>query len=76
MKKFVVWHKYFNNGKVKAGIKEIEEQEVEQFIDFKEMESYNLYNDVFDTKEEAKKFYQQALKVNLTECPFCIINNE
>ena len=63
MKKFVVWQKYFNNGKVKAGIKEIEEQEVEQFIDFKEMESYNLYNDVFDTKEEAKKFYQQALKV-------------
>lgn len=63
MKKFVVWQKYFNNGKVKAGIKEIEEQEVEQFIDFKEMESYDLYNDVFDTKEEAKKFYQQALKV-------------
>ena len=63
MKKFVVWQKYFNNGKVKAGIKEIEEQEVEQFIDFKEMEGYDLYNDVFDTKEEAKKFYQQALKV-------------
>ena len=63
MKKFVVWQKYFNNGKVKAGIKEIEEQEVEQFIDFKEMESYDLYNDVFDTKEEAKNFYQQALKV-------------
>lgn len=63
MKKFVVWQKYFNNGKVKAGIKEIEEQEAEQFIDFKEMETYDFYNDVFDTREEAKEFYQQALKV-------------
>lgn len=62
MKKFVVWHKYFNNGKVKAGIKEIEEQEVEQFIDFKEMEGYDLYNDVFDTKEEAKKILSASIK--------------
>ena len=63
MKKFVVWQKYFNSGKVEAGIKEIEEQEAEQFIDFKEMENYDFYNDVFDTREEAKEFYQQALEV-------------
>lgn len=59
MIKYVVWQKYFDNGKVQAGIQEME---ADQVPENKELPKYDLYYDAFDDRGAAEKFKAEALK--------------
>ena len=61
MKIYEVEQKYFNNGKVKATITELELKTVPKNM-ITENNQYDLYKDYFTDKTTAQKFYKDALK--------------
>lgn len=63
MSKYLVWQKYFDDGRVTAGIKRITEEEANNLEKSDCTKEYDLYNDIFDGLPEAKKFYRKALSI-------------
>jgi len=60
--KFVVWQKFYDTGKVEAGIKEMTEEEFLKLNHCETKERYDIYYDSFDTFEQAEEFRKEALQ--------------
>ncbi|MDP4158218.1 MAG: hypothetical protein Q8911_00440 [Bacillota bacterium] len=60
MKKFKVTQRYYDNGHVFAEVSEIHEGD--DLTPFTEHKNFDEYVDTFETHEEARAFYEEAME--------------
>lgn len=63
MIKYVVEQKFYDDGKVKARIKRVPEENAKRLVLSSSNCLFDLYNDIFDTLPEAEKFYKEVTSV-------------
>ncbi len=56
MVKYVVEQKFYDNGKIRTVIKKMSKKDAERLSKSAFTDEFDLYNDIFDTLEDARKF--------------------